>query len=230
MCPCTIWTFSLWRGKKKVPGWGSMNTTLKFTTTNAADFCLSSQLWWPRLEPVLCSQWRRLFQAPLAEELERLRAGQSAAARCVQGTRGAAGRRTGALRDQRPARLFRGAGGGSAGWTECWWGPRRVGQLCTDPFVEFKLKMGHYNYLVWPCVWYGSGCFTIRKRESFQRRLEGRVVVRQTLEIPLAQCWVIPWSCRTLCSLGWLTGFLELLLCCTLPVQQSAPVLQNLGT
>ncbi|KAM7040481.1 Fanconi anemia group A protein isoform 3-T3 [Acridotheres tristis] len=31
------------------------------------------QLWWPRLEPVLCCQWKRLFGAPLAEELDRLR-------------------------------------------------------------------------------------------------------------------------------------------------------------
>ncbi|NXF53353.1 FANCA protein, partial [Oceanites oceanicus] len=36
-------------------------------------------LWWPRLEPVLCSQWKRLFGAPLAEELERLREWQSSA-------------------------------------------------------------------------------------------------------------------------------------------------------
>ncbi|NXR62394.1 FANCA protein, partial [Rhadina sibilatrix] len=34
---------------------------------------LSAALWWPRLEPVLCSQWKRLFGAPLAEELDRLR-------------------------------------------------------------------------------------------------------------------------------------------------------------
>ncbi|KFP88141.1 Fanconi anemia group A protein, partial [Apaloderma vittatum] len=40
----------------------------------------SAALWWPRLEPVLCSQWKRLFGTPLAEELERLRGWQSSAA------------------------------------------------------------------------------------------------------------------------------------------------------
>ncbi|XP_054245618.1 Fanconi anemia group A protein [Indicator indicator] len=39
----------------------------------------SAVLWWPRLEPVICSQWKRLFGAPLAEELERLREQQSSA-------------------------------------------------------------------------------------------------------------------------------------------------------
>ncbi|NXO54445.1 FANCA protein, partial [Aramus guarauna] len=39
----------------------------------------SAALWWPRLEPILCSQWKRLFGAPLAEELERLRERQSSA-------------------------------------------------------------------------------------------------------------------------------------------------------
>ncbi|NXO93156.1 FANCA protein, partial [Certhia brachydactyla] len=34
---------------------------------------LSAALWWPRLEPILCSQWKRLFGAPLAEGLDRLR-------------------------------------------------------------------------------------------------------------------------------------------------------------
>uniref|UniRef100_A0A8C3Y6K5 FANCA protein n=1 Tax=Catharus ustulatus TaxID=91951 RepID=A0A8C3Y6K5_CATUS len=41
--------------------------------SNAAAFHLCPQLWWPRLEPVLCSQWKRLFGAPLAEGLDRLR-------------------------------------------------------------------------------------------------------------------------------------------------------------
>ncbi|NXE83520.1 FANCA protein, partial [Cochlearius cochlearius] len=39
----------------------------------------SAALWWPRLEPVLCSQWKRLFGAPLAEELGRLKEWQSSA-------------------------------------------------------------------------------------------------------------------------------------------------------
>ncbi|XP_068006848.1 Fanconi anemia group A protein isoform X2 [Melanerpes formicivorus] len=39
----------------------------------------SAVLWWPRLEPVICSQWKRLFGAPLAEELERLREQHSSA-------------------------------------------------------------------------------------------------------------------------------------------------------
>ncbi|XP_010006760.1 PREDICTED: Fanconi anemia group A protein [Chaetura pelagica] len=41
---------------------------------------LSAVLWWPSLEPVLCSQWKRLFGDPLAEELQRLREWQSSAA------------------------------------------------------------------------------------------------------------------------------------------------------
>ncbi|XP_030313522.1 Fanconi anemia group A protein [Calypte anna] len=41
----------------------------------------SAVLWWPRLEPVLCSQWKRLFGTPLAEELQKLRECQSSAAR-----------------------------------------------------------------------------------------------------------------------------------------------------
>ncbi|NXW53573.1 FANCA protein, partial [Eurystomus gularis] len=40
---------------------------------------LSAAFWWPRLEPLLCSQWKRLFGAPLAEELERLRDQHSSA-------------------------------------------------------------------------------------------------------------------------------------------------------
>ncbi|XP_051485736.1 Fanconi anemia group A protein [Apus apus] len=40
----------------------------------------SAVLWWPSLEPVLCSQWKRLFGDPLAEELRRLREWQSSAA------------------------------------------------------------------------------------------------------------------------------------------------------
>ncbi|NXU09640.1 FANCA protein, partial [Pardalotus punctatus] len=42
---------------------------------------LSAALWWPRLEPVLCSQWKRLFGAPLAEELDRLRGWHSSGTR-----------------------------------------------------------------------------------------------------------------------------------------------------
>ncbi|KAM9374066.1 Fanconi anemia group A protein [Phaethornis superciliosus] len=40
----------------------------------------SAVFWWPRLEPVLCSQWKRLFGTPLAEELQKLREWQSSAA------------------------------------------------------------------------------------------------------------------------------------------------------
>ncbi|NWI97762.1 FANCA protein, partial [Pitta sordida] len=42
---------------------------------------LSAALWWPRLEPVLCSQWKRLFGTPLAEGVDRLRGWHSSAAR-----------------------------------------------------------------------------------------------------------------------------------------------------
>ncbi|XP_015495723.1 Fanconi anemia group A protein isoform X1 [Parus major] len=34
---------------------------------------LSAAFWWPRLEPGLCCQWKRLFGAPLAQGLDRLR-------------------------------------------------------------------------------------------------------------------------------------------------------------
>ncbi|XP_069502136.1 Fanconi anemia group A protein isoform X2 [Ambystoma mexicanum] len=33
----------------------------------------SLALWWPRLEPVLCCQWNRLFRIPLPQELQRLK-------------------------------------------------------------------------------------------------------------------------------------------------------------
>ncbi|XP_077041071.1 Fanconi anemia group A protein [Agelaius phoeniceus] len=42
---------------------------------------LSAALWWPRLEPALCSQWKRLFGAPLAGELARLRGWHSSGTR-----------------------------------------------------------------------------------------------------------------------------------------------------
>ncbi|NWT34369.1 FANCA protein, partial [Cardinalis cardinalis] len=42
---------------------------------------LSAALWWPRLEPALCSQWKRLFGAPLAGELARLRGWHSSGSR-----------------------------------------------------------------------------------------------------------------------------------------------------
>ncbi|XP_058669615.1 Fanconi anemia group A protein [Ammospiza caudacuta] len=42
---------------------------------------LSAALWWPRLEPALCCQWKRLFGAPLAGELARLRGWHSSGTR-----------------------------------------------------------------------------------------------------------------------------------------------------
>ncbi|KFV78899.1 Fanconi anemia group A protein, partial [Struthio camelus australis] len=50
-----------------------VNDVLTTCQTKCPVVLFSAALWWPRLEPVLCSQWRRLFGAPLAEELERLR-------------------------------------------------------------------------------------------------------------------------------------------------------------
>ncbi|NWV02229.1 FANCA protein, partial [Ptilonorhynchus violaceus] len=50
-----------------------VNEALTTCQTRCPVVLLSAALWWPRLEPVLCSQWQRLFGAPLAEELDRLR-------------------------------------------------------------------------------------------------------------------------------------------------------------
>ncbi|NWH98047.1 FANCA protein, partial [Tichodroma muraria] len=50
-----------------------LNEALTTCQTKCPLVLLSAALWWPRLEPVLCSQWKRLFGAPLAEELDRLR-------------------------------------------------------------------------------------------------------------------------------------------------------------
>ncbi|EOB02577.1 Fanconi anemia group A protein, partial [Anas platyrhynchos] len=57
----------------------AVNDVLTTCQTKCPIVLLSAVLWWPRLEPVLCSQWKRLFGAPLAEELERLRECQSSA-------------------------------------------------------------------------------------------------------------------------------------------------------
>ncbi|NXM39811.1 FANCA protein, partial [Gymnorhina tibicen] len=50
-----------------------VNEALRRCQAKCPVVLLSAALWWPRLEPVLCSQWKRLFGAPLAEELDRLR-------------------------------------------------------------------------------------------------------------------------------------------------------------
>ncbi|NWR56173.1 FANCA protein, partial [Bucorvus abyssinicus] len=50
-----------------------VNDVLTACQTKCPIVLFSAALWWLRLEPVLCSQWKRLFGAPLAEELERLR-------------------------------------------------------------------------------------------------------------------------------------------------------------
>ncbi|KFO08485.1 Fanconi anemia group A protein, partial [Balearica regulorum gibbericeps] len=54
-----------------------VNDVLAACQTKCPIVLFSAALWWPRLEPILCSQWKRLFGAPLAEELERLRERQS---------------------------------------------------------------------------------------------------------------------------------------------------------
>ncbi|NXN47102.1 FANCA protein, partial [Rhinoptilus africanus] len=56
-----------------------VNDVLTACQTKCPIVLFSAALWWTRLEPVLCSQWKRLFGAPLAEELERLREWQSSA-------------------------------------------------------------------------------------------------------------------------------------------------------
>ncbi|NWU16526.1 FANCA protein, partial [Cephalopterus ornatus] len=58
-----------------------VNDALTACQTKCPLVLLSAALWWPRLEPVLCSQWKRLFGAPLAEELDRLRGWQSSGTR-----------------------------------------------------------------------------------------------------------------------------------------------------
>ncbi|NXG24325.1 FANCA protein, partial [Grallaria varia] len=58
-----------------------VNNALTACQTKCPLVLLSAALWWPRLEPVLCSQWKRLFGAPLAEELDRLRGWQSSGTR-----------------------------------------------------------------------------------------------------------------------------------------------------
>uniref|UniRef100_A0A8V0Y403 Fanconi anemia complementation group A n=1 Tax=Gallus gallus TaxID=9031 RepID=A0A8V0Y403_CHICK len=56
-----------------------VNDVLTTCQTKCPIVLFSAVLWWPRLEPLLCSQWKRLFGAPLPEELERLREYQSSA-------------------------------------------------------------------------------------------------------------------------------------------------------
>ncbi|KFR11065.1 Fanconi anemia group A protein, partial [Opisthocomus hoazin] len=56
-----------------------VNDVLRACQTKCPIVLCSAALWWPRLEPVLCSQWKRLFGAPLAGELERMREWQSSA-------------------------------------------------------------------------------------------------------------------------------------------------------
>ncbi|NXY15974.1 FANCA protein, partial [Atrichornis clamosus] len=58
-----------------------VNDALTQCRTKCPLVLLSAALWWPRLEPVLCSQWKRLFEAPLAEELDRLRGWQCSGTR-----------------------------------------------------------------------------------------------------------------------------------------------------
>ncbi|NXH16014.1 FANCA protein, partial [Bucco capensis] len=57
-----------------------VNDVLRASQSQCPILLSSAGLWWPRLEPVLCSQWKRLFGAPLAEELARLQEEHSSAA------------------------------------------------------------------------------------------------------------------------------------------------------
>ncbi|XP_074865238.1 Fanconi anemia group A protein [Carettochelys insculpta] len=56
-----------------------IDDVLKTCQTKCPIIISSAALWWLRLEPVLCSQWKRLFGAPLAQELQRLRQCQHSA-------------------------------------------------------------------------------------------------------------------------------------------------------
>ncbi|XP_067392848.1 Fanconi anemia group A protein [Emydura macquarii macquarii] len=59
-----------------------VNDVLTTCRTKCPIILSSAALWWLRLEPVLCSQWKRLhFEAPLAQELQRLRTCQHSATR-----------------------------------------------------------------------------------------------------------------------------------------------------
>ncbi|NXM67209.1 FANCA protein, partial [Serilophus lunatus] len=58
-----------------------VNNALTACQTKCPLVLLSAALWWPRLEPVLCSQWKRLCGTPLAEELDRLRGWHSSGTR-----------------------------------------------------------------------------------------------------------------------------------------------------
>ncbi|NXA07491.1 FANCA protein, partial [Sapayoa aenigma] len=58
-----------------------VNDALTACQTKCPLVLLSAALWWLRLEPILCSQWKRLFGTPLPEELDRLRGWQSSSAR-----------------------------------------------------------------------------------------------------------------------------------------------------
>ncbi|NWR24963.1 FANCA protein, partial [Emberiza fucata] len=58
-----------------------VNEALATCQTKCPVVLLSAALWWPRLEPALCSQWKRLFGAPLAGELARLRGWHSSGTR-----------------------------------------------------------------------------------------------------------------------------------------------------
>ncbi|NXD30610.1 FANCA protein, partial [Spelaeornis formosus] len=58
-----------------------VNEALSSCQTKCPVVLLSAALWWPRLEPVLCSEWKRLFGTPLAEELGRLRGWHSSSTR-----------------------------------------------------------------------------------------------------------------------------------------------------
>ncbi|NWY05412.1 FANCA protein, partial [Nothoprocta ornata] len=57
-----------------------VNNVLTTCQTQCPVVLFSAALWWPRLEPVLCSQWQRLFGAPLAAALAGLRERRCAAA------------------------------------------------------------------------------------------------------------------------------------------------------
>ncbi|NXX85533.1 FANCA protein, partial [Urocolius indicus] len=58
-----------------------VNDVVRACQTKCPVLLLSAALWWPRLEPGLCCQWKRLFGAPLVGELERLREWQTSATR-----------------------------------------------------------------------------------------------------------------------------------------------------
>lgn len=62
-----------WSLRGSVSRLSGLKTSLSLASPDVltGDLCLW-KLWWPRLEPELRTRWRRCFQGPLPQELQRL--------------------------------------------------------------------------------------------------------------------------------------------------------------